>query len=150
MIFARRESSRLGKVSRKKGNLPISKSIRFFPDRLTRNHMPNLSSKQLLKNVTNPTANCFIFSGAERRKPVQKDLMKTNLITFLAISLLLGSCGTTSTLTLQKDGSGNCSVSIHVEKPLIDYFIDMAEESGLYTSGEQAILFDTQRIKTIL
>ncbi len=70
----------------------------------------------------------------------------------IALSLigLISACGAQPTLRLNKNGSGHFSLKLRLEKPFVDYLLDLGEVAGMFDSREKAVLFDLGAIENKL
>jgi hypothetical protein len=67
--------------------------------------------------------------------------------TAVILAFLLSACGATPTLHLNRDGSGRFDFHLQLEKPFVDYLLDLGEVAGMYESREKAVLFDAAALK---
>lgn len=73
-------------------------------------------------------------------------MKKIFFFALLTVSLIF-SCGVNTSVNLKKDGSGSVSFYLRLEKPVLEYYRDMAELSGNCASREEIVVFDTTTIR---
>jgi hypothetical protein len=64
------------------------------------------------------------------------------LFALLGAAALFLSCSASPSIYLAKDGGGRCEFRLSMEKPFVDYLLDLGEAGGMFPSREKAVIFD--------
>jgi hypothetical protein len=74
--------------------------------------------------------------------------MKTmRLLLSLSLIFFISACGAQPSLRLNKNGSGRFDLTLRLEKPFVDYLLDLGEITGTITSRDRAVIFDLATIE---
>ncbi|MBN2352287.1 MAG: hypothetical protein JXD23_06935 [Spirochaetales bacterium] len=65
----------------------------------------------------------------------------------LLVGALLLACTASTSITLSGDGGGACDFRLRLEKPFVDYLLDIGEAGGLFTDRAKAVIFDLAQIE---
>jgi hypothetical protein len=65
----------------------------------------------------------------------------------LLVGALLLACSASPSIFLTRDGGGRCDFRLHMEKPFVDYLLDIGEAGGMFTSRDKAVVFDLPAIE---